>query len=215
MNPIYRQARFQLGVASLAQLPEDTGREVAFAGRSNAGKSSALNCITDQHSLARTSKTPGRTQQLNYFSLSEDCYLVDLPGYGYARVPPSVSQHWQREIGRYLQCRQSLQGLVIVMDSRHPLKEYDRQLLDWCYEARLPVHILLSKADKLSRGAASSTLAKVRRELAGLFPGEYTPTAQLFSALKKTGIDEIQACLDAWLFADNVEGSGPDGDVNI
>jgi len=199
MTILYRQARFLLGAASLAQLPPDTGREVAFAGRSNAGKSSALNTITDQRSLARISKTPGRTQQINYFSLMDDLYLVDLPGYGYARVPSRVSMRWQREISRYLHSRQSLQALVVVMDCRHPLKDYDLQLLGWCFEVRLPAHVLLSKADKVSRGAAASILQQVSSELALSFPGELSPSAQLFSSLKKTGLDEIRTRLDSWL----------------
>ena len=199
MTILYRQARFLLGAASLAQLPPDTGREVAFAGRSNAGKSSALNTITDQRSLARISKTPGRTQQINYFSLMDDLYLVDLPGYGYARVPSRVSMRWQREISRYLHSRQSLQALVVVMDCRHPLKDYDLQLLGWCFEVRLPAHVLLSKADKVSRGAAASILQQVSSELALSFPGELSPSAQLFSSLKKTGLDEIRTRLDNWL----------------
>jgi GTP-binding protein len=200
MNSIYRQAQFLKGVASLSQLPPDTGREVAFAGRSNAGKSSALNTITDQRSLARTSKTPGRTQQINYFSLVDELYLVDLPGYGYAKVPVRISQQWQQEIGRYLHSRQSLQGLVIVMDCRHPLKDYDRLLLDWCFEAQLPAHVLLSKADKLSRGAAASILQQVRNEMLLAYPGDLLPTVQLFSALKKTGLDEVRKRLDSWMF---------------
>jgi len=205
MSSIYRQASFLMGVASLAQLPPATGREVAFAGRSNAGKSSALNTITDQRSLARTSKTPGRTQQMNYFSLPGEHYLVDLPGYGYAKVPIKVSQRWQQEIGRYLRSRQNLQGLIIVMDCRHPLKEYDCQLLDWCFDAKLPAHILLSKADKLSRGAAASTLQQIRNELQHAYPDNQLPTAQLFSALKKTGLDEVRARLDSWLFDSGTE----------
>ena len=199
MRTHYRQARFLLGAASLSQLPPDSGREVAFAGRSNAGKSSALNTITDQRSLARISKTPGRTQQINYFSLSDQHYLVDLPGYGYARVPSRVSQHWQHVISQYLHSRRSLQGLVIVMDCRHALKDHDRQLLNWCFEVRLPAHVLLSKADKLSRGAGASILRQVADELASAFPGEPSPSVQLFSSLKKTGLDEIHTLLDEWL----------------
>jgi GTP-binding protein len=200
MNPRYRQARFHIGVASLSQLPPDDGHEVAFAGRSNAGKSSALNTITDQRALARTSKTPGRTQQINYFTLPDGRYLVDLPGYGYARVPPDISRRWQQAIGQYLHSRQGLQGLVIVMDVRHPLKEFDCQLLDWCFDAQLPVHVLLSKADKLSRGGAASVLQRVRREFREAYPDNCRPTVQLFSALKKTGLDEVCARLDGWLF---------------
>ena len=200
MNSRYRQASFHISVASLSQLPPDRGREVAFAGRSNAGKSSALNTITDQRSLARTSKTPGRTQQINYFVVQDNCYLVDLPGYGYAKVPPSVSRRWQQAIGQYLHSRQSLRGLILVMDCRHPLKEFDCQLLDWCFEARLPTHVLLSKADKLSRGAAAAVLQQIRRDLAQAYPEDCRPTVQLFSSLKKTGLKEVYAQLDDWFF---------------
>lgn len=206
MNSRYRQTHFHIGVASLSQLPPDRGREVAFAGRSNAGKSSALNTITDQRSLARTSKTPGRTQQINYFTVQDDCYLVDLPGYGYAKVPRSISQRWQQAIGQYLHSRQSLRGLILVMDCRHPLKEFDCQLLDWCFDARLPAHILLSKADKLSRGAAAAVLQQVRRDFSQAYPDDNRPTVQLFSSLKKTGLQEVYARLDSWLF------EGPDTD---
>jgi len=200
MNSRYRQARFHIGVADLLQLPPDDTEEVAVAGRSNAGKSSALNAITDQRALARTSKTPGRTQQINYFALQDNRYLVDLPGYGYARVPPDISRRWLRAIGDYLHKRRSLRGLIIVMDVRHPLKEFDCQLLDWCFEAELPVHVLLSKADKLSRGAAAATLQQVRRRFNEAYPEDSRPTAQLFSALKKTGLDEVHRRLDAWLY---------------
>jgi len=200
MNSRYRQAQFLKGVASLSGLPADDGYEVAFAGRSNAGKSSALNTITDQRSLARTSKTPGRTQHINFFNLDDHHSLVDLPGYGYAKVPPKISLRWQQDISRYLHSRQSLQGLIVVMDCRHPLKDFDIQLLDWCYEAQLPAHVLLSKADKLSRGAAASTLQQVRRELHTVFPENGVPTVQLFSSLKKSGLEEVHDRLDAWLF---------------
>lgn len=199
MTSPYRNARFLLGVAALSQLPADTGREVAFAGRSNAGKSSALNAITEQKSLARTSKTPGRTQQINYFELDHQHYLVDLPGYGFAKAPPSVSARWRQAIGQYLQTRQALQGLVVVMDCRHPLKAFDCQLLEWCDEAGLPLHVLLSKADKLSRGAADKVLHQVRHELAQQFSQNITPTVQLFSSLKKQGLIELRQQLDAWL----------------
>lgn len=206
MNSRYRQTHFLIGAASLSQLPPDCGCEVALAGRSNAGKSSALNAITDQRALARTSKTPGRTQQINYFAVDDDRYLVDLPGYGYAKVPPAVSQRWQQAISDYLHSRQSLKGLILVMDCRHPLKAFDCQLLDWCFEAQLPAHVLLSKADKLSRGAASAVLQQVGREFMRAYPDGRRPTVQLFSALKKTGLTEVYAQLDAWLFAEPSSG---------
>jgi len=201
---IYQKATFMLGVANLSQLPEDHGLEVAFAGRSNAGKSSALNVITGQRSLARTSKTPGRTQQMNYFMLDETRYLVDLPGYGYAKVPVAVKERWQKVIGEYLRTREGICGLVIVMDARRPLTPYDRQLLDWCYEANLSAHILLTKSDKLSRGAANNMLQQVRKELREIYPVKsdvehLSITVQLFSALKKTGVDEVRKQLDGWL----------------
>ncbi len=196
-----------LGVARLSQLPPDSGYEVAIAGRSNAGKSSAINVITGIGSLARTSKIPGRTRQINLFSLDQHRRLVDLPGYGYARVPQGVQQAWQQLVEKYLETRKSLRGMVIVMDIRHPLTAIDLHLIHWCYISGMPVHVLLTKADKLSRGAATTVLHKVRQGL----QREYTRviqreveqeapfTAQLFSALKKTGVDETRARLDEWL----------------
>jgi GTP-binding protein len=196
MNPIYQRAQFLMSAPSLAELPADLGREVAFAGRSNAGKSSALNTITAQKSLARTSKTPGRTQHINVFPLDPERTLIDLPGYGFAKVPEAIRKHWQQALPEYLSRRPGLQGLMLIMDIRHPLTEFDRQMLDWCREIGLPVHILLTKADKLSRGPAQSTLLAVRRELAERYP---QVTAQLFSSLKRQGVDEAHAQLDAWL----------------
>ena len=147
----YRAAEFLTSASRLSQCPPDTGREVAFAGRSNAGKSSAINRLTGNKKLARTSKTPGRTQLINFFTLAEECYLVDLPGYGYAKVPPEVKLKWQRELERYLQDRQSLRGLVLLMDVRHPLQEFDRLMLNWAHASHMPVHLLLTKADKIGR----------------------------------------------------------------
>jgi GTP-binding protein len=194
-NP-FRQAQFLISANKINQLPIDTGAEVAFAGRSNAGKSSALNVITDNKGLAKTSKTPGRTQLINFFALDESRHLVDLPGYGYAKVPDSVKQHWQQVLSAYLQQRQSLRGLVLLMDIRHPLKDFDRQMLDWCRNKPMPVHILLTKADKLKRGAASSVLLKVRNELKGSYP---QATVQLFSAVDKQGLEEALRQLTQWL----------------
>lgn len=201
LNPAYRRATFMLSVAQLAQLPPDEGGEVAIVGRSNAGKSSAINAITGIKSLARTSKTPGRTQQINMFQIDQQRRLADLPGYGYAKVPPSAKKRWSKLIEDYLQHRQSLVGLVIVMDCRHPLTEFDLQLLSWCCAAQMPVHILLTKADKLSRGAAGNTLQAVRRDVKQQFgaAAEAEITVQLFSALKKMGVEEAQTCLDHWL----------------
>lgn len=168
------------------QFPADHGAEVAFAGRSNAGKSSALNAITGRKDLARTSKTPGRTQLINFFSLNERQRLADLPGYGYAKVPEKMRDHWRELMERYVETRQSLAGVVIVMDSRHPLTDFDWQMLQWTGAQHLPVHLLLTKADKLGRGESMATLKKVRNEV-----GEVA-TAQLFSAVSKTGVEEAR-----------------------
>lgn len=191
----YNIAQFEKSVPKPEQAPDDTGREVAFAGRSNAGKSSALNRITCQKSLARISKTPGRTQHLVFFRLDDERRLVDLPGYGYAKVPARVKREWSLSLEKYLRERQSLQGLILLMDVRHPLTEFDQQMLQWCLHSEMPVHILLTKADKLKRGAAQNVLLKVKRDLAELT----NVTVQLFSSLKGTGLDEAQTVLDRWL----------------
>ena len=192
----YRAARFLNSVNSLAQLPPDTGREVAFAGRSNAGKSSALNILTGQRQLARVSKTPGRTQLLNFFQVEPERYLVDLPGYGYAQVPDAIRRHWRLLLEHYLRERLALRGLMLLMDIRHPLTTLDRQLLDSCTHRQLPAQILLTKADKLSRGAAQTTLQQVQKILKTDYP---CTSAQLFSALTGLGIDAAHAQLDEWL----------------
>ncbi len=197
-NPIYQHARFLTSAAQLTQLPPDEGFEVAFAGRSNAGKSSALNRITRQKSLARTSKTPGRTQLINFFILDDERRLVDLPGYGYAKVAEVIKRRWQETMENYLSSRQSLQGLILLMDVRHPLRDIDQQLLSWCWHVGMPVHVLLTKADKLKRGPAQATLLKLRDELNRLAPAGST-SVQLFSALKGTGVEEVQDRLDHWL----------------
>lgn len=196
MGGPYHQAHFATSVPSLAQAPADSGAEVAFAGRSNAGKSSAINTITGQKSLARTSKTPGRTQLLVFFQLDPEHHLVDLPGYGYARVSEKIKQQWQQHMADYLQYRQALRGVVLVMDIRHPLTDYDQQMLTWCQHAQLPVHILLTKADKLKRGAARNTLLKTAKSLESIYP---QATVQVFSSLKREGIDKACAVLDRWL----------------
>ncbi|MCP5321172.1 MAG: YihA family ribosome biogenesis GTP-binding protein [Pseudomonadales bacterium] len=192
--PDYRRATFMLSAARLAQCPTDHGAEVAFAGRSNAGKSSAINTICAQTKLARTSKTPGRTQQINFFALDEQRRLVDLPGYGFARIPEELRRAWGRLVEGYLRERQSLAGIVLLMDVRHPLKEQDRQLIRWAAALAIPLHVLLTKSDKLARGAAKSALLAVSRELATV----PATTVQLFSALDGSGIDEARARLDAW-----------------
>jgi GTP-binding protein len=207
--PEYRRAAFMTSAAKLSQCPPDTGWEVAFAGRSNAGKSSAINSLTGNKKLAKTSKTPGRTQLINFFSLSETQRLVDLPGYGFAKVPQAVKREWTRVLESYLQQRQCLRGLVLLMDVRHPLQEFDQQMLSWGHSAGMPVHILLTKADKLKRGPAQNTLLQVRRELA---PYEGMVTAQLFSALKHQGHGELTAVLNAWLTDDSVYDEDGDGD---
>ncbi len=196
---LLRKIEFSMGAPSLADLPADEGLEIAFAGRSNAGKSSAINCITDRKGLARTSGTPGRTQHINFFDLpveGEPLRLVDLPGYGYAKVAKSVRQKWQVTLHRYLETRQSLQGLILMMDSRHPLTAGDQQMLDWCLAANMPVHVLLTKIDKLKRNAAATTLAKVEKALRDHWS---IATVQPFSATKRIGIEGAHAQIARWL----------------
>lgn len=192
-NNRYHNVVYLRSVHHLAQLPPETGKEVVFAGRSNAGKSSVINALARQKSLARTSRQPGRTRQINFFSVDGDARLVDLPGYGYARAPNSLRQHWGQLIRAYLESRRCLAGLVLIVDIRRCLTEPDRQMLDWCADAVLPVHVLLNKADKLSRSAARQALASVGREL-----GE-NAGVQVFSAAKKQGLEELCQVLDGWL----------------
>lgn len=201
-NP-FRQAHFLTSANKINQLPPDEGAEVAFAGRSNAGKSTALNAITDNKGLAKTSKTPGRTQLINFFELDGSHHLVDLPGYGYAKVPKAVKQHWQQVLSTYLQQRQSLRGLVLLMDVRHPLKDFDLQMLEWCHHQQMPVHILLTKADKLKRGAASSALQVVKKALKVEHP---QATVQLFSSPSKQGVEEARRKLEQWLGLGELSG---------
>ncbi|MEJ2398315.1 MAG: ribosome biogenesis GTP-binding protein YihA/YsxC [Gammaproteobacteria bacterium] len=193
-NPL-QSAQFMLSTPALSHAPADTGREVAFAGRSNAGKSSALNVLCNQKALARTSKTPGRTQQLVFFRINDEARLVDLPGYGYARVNAQTQRQWQSLMEAFLGHRQALRGIVLVMDIRHPLTDYDQQMLEWCDYHRMAVLILLTKADKLSRGAAQNTLLGVRREVASLSHCQ----VQLFSATKRQGLDEARQQVREWL----------------
>ncbi len=197
-NPFAR-AQYLLAAHNHRQLPPDGGFEVAFAGRSNAGKSSALNALCQQNALARVSKTPGRTQQLVFFGLPphQDKYLVDLPGYGYAKVPQDLQAHWQAFLEGYFGSRDALRGLVVVMDVRHPLKEYDRQMLGYAMRRGLPAHVILTKADKLGRGAAGNTLQAVRMELARSFADSVS--VQLFSGESKQGVDELRAVVAGWL----------------
>jgi GTP-binding protein len=193
-NP-YSKAVFLKSAPRVSHLPEDSGYEVAFAGRSNAGKSSALNCLTGIKGLARTSKTPGRTQLINLFQLDGERRLVDLPGYGYAKVALQVKMDWQKNLAHYLEVRHSLKGLILLMDVRHPLKELDLMMVDWALNRDLPIHILLTKADKLSRSDVKNTVLKVRKyyDLA-----EHLVTIQSFSSLKKEGIGELIAQLNQW-----------------
>ena len=195
----FDRARYLLAAHQPRQLPPDGGFEVAFSGRSNAGKSSALNALCRQGALARVSKTPGRTQQLVYFELPqfEQRYLVDLPGYGYAKVPQELQAHWQAFIDNYFRTRDALKGLVVVMDIRHPLKDYDRQMLAYAVQRGLPAHALLTKADKLGRGQQAQTLQKVRRELADTFGDSVS--VQTFSGESKQGVDEARAVIGGWL----------------
>ncbi len=191
----YKAAKFLLSVANMSQLPPDNGIEVAIVGRSNAGKSSVLNQLTQNKSLARVSKTPGRTQHINLFGLDENRRLADLPGYGYAKVPPKMKEHWEKTLDEYLRTRDCLKGLILVMDIRHPLREFDRQLLLWCSACDLPVHILLNKCDKLSLGAAKKTFFAVQKELSVF---ENTITLQIFSAMKAVGIKELADTMNTW-----------------
>lgn len=193
-NP-FRVARYLMGAAKLSQLPVDDGIEVALAGRSNAGKSTALNVITDQKSLAKTSKTPGRTQLINLFLLDETRRLTDLPGYGFAKVSKNVKEQWQITLSKYLQNRLCLQGLIIFMDIRHPLKETDKQMLNWAITADLPIHVVLSKADKLKSGARKAALLAVNKQLARISD---SITCQFFSATNKMGLDELLDKLRLW-----------------
>ncbi len=195
MNSYFQQAIFQQSATNRKTLPEESGLEVAFAGRSNVGKSSVINALCAQKSLARTSKTPGRTQLINFFRLPDNNALVDLPGYGYAKVPESVKQEWQKFIESYLTTRMTLRGLILIMDIRHPLTEHDQTLLYWAQTRQLPVHILLNKADKLTRGAAANVLLQVQRELKNL----PNVTIQSFSATNKQGLEHCWQLLEGWL----------------
>lgn len=202
-----RQAQFLMSAPTFKLCPQDSGFEVAFAGRSNAGKSSAINTITGQKQLARSSKTPGRTQMINFFSVgSEQARIVDLPGYGYAAVPESMKIKWQKELEEYLVSRQSLVGLVLMTDIRHPLKYFDEQMLHWAKDGNLPVHVLLTKADKLKRGAQKATLLAVKKQLQTL---QLPFSIQLFSALKKEGIETLADVLGDWLHLNTPNSSTP------
>ncbi|WP_371688404.1 ribosome biogenesis GTP-binding protein YihA/YsxC [Snodgrassella alvi] len=197
---LFRHARFYTTVNHLKDLP-DTRAEIAFVGRSNAGKSSAINTLTNHTRLAYVSKTPGRTQHINFFELTNGGYMVDLPGYGYAQVPEAVRRHWVSLLGDYLQTRTQLIGLILIMDARHPLKELDKQMLDFFAVTNRPVHILLSKADKLSKNEQIKTLACVRKALQPYIARQQV-SVQLFSSLKKQGMEEVNQIAASW-FAQN------------
>ena len=192
MHNFYRQAKFLLSCPSLKGCPIDSGYEVIFAGRSNAGKSSAINTLTEQKKLAKVSRTPGRTQHLVFFDLGHDRRLVDLPGYGYAKVPDSVKQDWYQNMSEYFDNRQCIKAAILVMDCRHPFKPFDQMMLDWCVNSKVPIHILLTKSDKLKRGAASAaklSALKVVKDLPSV-------SVQLFSSLKKVGVSELSHYLN-------------------
>lgn len=191
----YQKAYFLLSAADVKQLPPDDGIEIAIVGRSNAGKSSVLNKLTQQKNLARVSKTPGRTQLLNVFVIDDTRRLIDLPGYGFAKAPTVAKQKWEKTIDAYIQDRQSLKGLVLVMDARHPMKPLDCQLLSYCSSRSLPVHILLNKSDKLSKGAMAATVQSVTSALTTY---NNSVSVQSFSALKGVGIKELHSILDDW-----------------
>lgn len=196
--PLFRNATFEISIAKPSGLPPPSGAEIAFAGRSNAGKSSAINTLAGHVRLAYVSKTPGRTQLINFFRLNNGALLVDLPGYGYAAVPEKIRRQWSGLIETYLRTRESLIGLVLIMDSRHPLTPLDRNMIDWFAPSGRPMHVLLTKSDKLSFQQSQRTLAQARRDLQVAYPGA---TAQLFSSLKRTGLDEAHARIDAWFAA--------------
>lgn len=192
MDTNYRQTRYLISARNPAGMPADVGGEAAFAGRSNSGKSSAINAICGQKGLARVSQTPGRTQMINFFALTGHRRLVDLPGYGYAKAPAAVQAQWHALVEDYVTHRASLRGLLLTMDIRRPLTDYDLQLLDWRVYRRLPMHILLTKADKLSRGAALNTAQAVAKAVGGA-------SVQVFSAPKHQGVEEVRAVLNEWL----------------
>ncbi len=209
-NINFRSAQFFQSAPTLASCPPEGGREVAFAGRSNAGKSSAINVLTGNSKLARTSKTPGRTQLINFFQLAdEQRRLVDLPGYGFAKVPLATKQEWDRNLSQYLRERQSLAGLILLMDIRQPMKEFDTMMLNWAIEADMPVHILLTKADKLKKGPAKSTQLLVEKQLKEAEVDDLV-SVQSFSALKKQGVDQLQRVLNQWLSIDNPDTTTPE-----
>lgn len=194
--PLFANAVFTISAAKLSDLPPPSGAEIAFAGRSNSGKSSAINTLAGRTRLAFVSKTPGRTQLINFFRLVNGAFLVDLPGYGYANVPEDIRRQWQGVLAAYLTRRTSICGLVLIMDARRPLTDLDRQMLEWFGPTGKPIHILLTKVDKLTRSEAAKTLVAVRDELS---PWAEQVSVQLFSSLKKTGVEEAEKIIGSWL----------------
>ncbi|MEC7389542.1 MAG: ribosome biogenesis GTP-binding protein YihA/YsxC [Pseudomonadota bacterium] len=194
----FQTATFLSSAPSLSKCPPDEGIEVAFAGRSNAGKSTALNTLTKNKKLAKTSKTPGRTQLINFFSLTENQRLVDLPGYGYAKVPLEIKKKWDINLSNYLRYRQSLKGLILMMDCRHPLTRYDQQMLDWSSQTDINIHILLTKADKERNNALNATLNHVNQFIMKTEKPLKTVTAQLFSSKTKLGLTQLEEQINFW-----------------
>lgn len=195
-HPLYQQASYLISAPNVNHCPEDSGFEVAFAGRSNAGKSSALNVITSQRGLAKTSKTPGRTQLINFFRCDDERKLVDLPGYGYAKVNVNTKRAWEQSLSEYIETRHALKGLILLVDSRMPPTEIDLTMLDWTLSLELPVHVLLTKSDKLKKGPAQNSLLKFKQLLKEHYPHA---TVQLFSSLKRQGLEQVWSKLDEWM----------------
>ena len=193
MSPQFTSANFLTSAANLNQCPPDQGVEIAFCGRSNAGKSSAINALSRQKSLARTSKSPGRTRLINFFALDDTVRLVDLPGYGYAKVPKAVKDHWHKYLDEYLRNRRCLRGMVLLVDSRHSIKEFDEMMINWSLTISLPLHILLTKSDKLKRGHQQNVLLALKKQL------PETISVQIFSATKKMGLNLLENKLIEWI----------------
>lgn len=195
MANLFNRCQFLISAYKMSQLPPDEGMEIAFAGRSNAGKSTTINALTNHKGLAKVSKTPGRTQLFNCFEFAPNRRLVDLPGYGYAKVPIKMRKHWDQEINNYLMKRQSLIGVVIIQDIRHPMKDFDQQMITWAFNSGMRSHVILNKADKLKNSQAKQTLMRVKKQIAGL---SKTTTCQMFSALRKEGTQELSGILLPW-----------------
>lgn len=210
-HPLFRHAEFYTTINRLQDLPQMAGVEVAFAGRSNAGKSSAINTLVGRERFAFVSKTPGRTQHINFFQLGEERFMVDLPGYGYAQVPLAIRQHWSHLLSSYLQTRQSLYGMILIMDIRHPLTKLDLQMLDWFRQTKKPVHVLLTKADKLSKSRALVALNEVRQFLTVNYPH---CTVQTFSSLKTMGVEEASQLLQNWFDAGHASVQQENGEIS-